>query len=235
METEPVRPLACFRPLPINQLLYAFREALTAFERLLALFGAYEVAPPMIAVDRDGRVRAWLHPLYHLNNKIEGRRLDAANAEAAILEQVRRALADCAQDSPTFRQFLEGALEIRSFIAFLRYIHDFSRNRKIIIASRVIKRQETPADHPRRPLSPVAPFRPSSRPPTHLFNAHLSITPCRPPLGYGPELALVSRMSVKEPFHFEALETTETLTPLRGKGAVDEPGKQGDVPASQEA
>lgn len=75
IEVEPVQPLANYRQLPINQFLYAYREALITFERLFSLFGKYEVSSRMVGVNGEGKVKAWLHPLGHLNNKIKGRHL----------------------------------------------------------------------------------------------------------------------------------------------------------------
>lgn len=90
IQIEPIRPLFNYRPLPINQLLYAYREALIAFERLFSLFGNYEVSSRMVGVNAEGKVKAWLHPFYHLNNKIEGKHMETADAERSILEGVRR-------------------------------------------------------------------------------------------------------------------------------------------------
>ena len=71
VETEHVIPIESFGPLSVAQILYAFKEALVAFERLFSLFGPYLINSKMITVNHQGKVKVWISSQYSQNIKLD--------------------------------------------------------------------------------------------------------------------------------------------------------------------
>jgi hypothetical protein len=80
VETEEVVPLESFGPLSVAQILYAFKEALVAFERLFSLFGPYLINSKMITVNQEGKVKIWISSQYNQNIKLDYEQRENANS-----------------------------------------------------------------------------------------------------------------------------------------------------------
>ncbi len=81
VETEHVIPLESFGPLSVAQILYAFKEALVAFERLFSLFGPYLINSKMITVNPQGKLKVWISSQYSQNIKLDYELRENGNTE----------------------------------------------------------------------------------------------------------------------------------------------------------
>lgn len=82
VETEEVVPLESFGSLSVAQILYAFKEALVAFERLFSLFGPYLINSKMITVNPQGKVKVWISSQYSQNIKLDYELRENGNSES---------------------------------------------------------------------------------------------------------------------------------------------------------
>jgi hypothetical protein len=143
--------------------MYAIKESLVGFERLLALFGSFEIMPRMIAVDVYGRVKVWISPHYDQNTKIGIDQLKLyTNEEHHIIQNIKEVFLKFATENSTFRDFFKGLEGVHTFLHCFKYLEEFSAVKKIIASKRLLKKVNSAN---KRPLSPIINLRPIVRTP----------------------------------------------------------------------
>jgi hypothetical protein len=143
--------------------MYAIKESLVGFERLLALFGSFEIMPRMITVNVYGRVKVWISPHYDQNTKIGIDQLKLyTNEEQHIIHNIKEVFLKFATENSTFRDFFKGLEGIYTFLHFIKYLEEFSAAKKIIASKRLLKKVNSAN---KRPLSPIINLRPIVRTP----------------------------------------------------------------------
>ena len=111
-----------------SYIFYAFKEAVTGFERLYAFFGPFELTPDNIKITPTGEVKVWISSSIHHNTKASFKGED--HPEAQIVQQLVEAFKLFAVDTTLYREFFSSIQTCKSFLDLLKALESFKTRKK---------------------------------------------------------------------------------------------------------